>query len=227
MCSLNGVQSRSRNEWRKVKSINWVFLCFQRPQQLHKDRGEDGREETSLSVCSSLYQCFYGDKARGWDRWRRCHGDRQGVRACVCMHVNECVRLCASVHVTLLDQGLRRACRLLKLSVLLWPLSLYRLWQREGEVVRESERQEVKGQETDKERQGRHQENYYLLQRKIKTPSKNQCLIFPRNMRSCSFHPPLILFLRRHLGQPEPVWSNMVWVEDNGGAIHHFKVGRF
>ncbi len=87
-------------EKRKVKSRNQVFLCFQKPKQLHKDRGEDGEEENIsplLSVCSSLYQCFYGDTERGWDRWRCCHGDRQGVRACVCMHVNVflCVCVCS------------------------------------------------------------------------------------------------------------------------------------
>lgn len=40
----------------------------------------------------SVPQCFYGDEERGWDRWRRCHGDRQGVHACVCTHVNERAR---------------------------------------------------------------------------------------------------------------------------------------
>lgn len=54
-------------------------------------------------------------------------GTDRGAHVCVCMHVNECV----CVYVTLLDQGLSRARRLLKLPVLLWSLSFYRLWHKE------------------------------------------------------------------------------------------------
>lgn len=125
------------------------------------------------------------------------------------------------MHVTLLEQGLCRACCLLKLSVLLWPLSFNRLQQREKErwaerAVGKSERYKVKRQEADergrksKRATGRRQENYYLLQRKIKN-SKNQCPIRQSitgteeevlQLSSTSDLIPL-----RHLAQPEHVWT--------------------
>lgn len=52
-----------------------------------------------------------------------------------CMEVRECT-------FTLLDQGLRRARRFLELTVLLRPLSLYRLWQRDSEGERDREREQ-------------------------------------------------------------------------------------
>lgn len=42
----------------------------------------------------SFCRCFYGDEERGWDRWRRCHGDRRGCeRGHVCVPCS--TRVCA------------------------------------------------------------------------------------------------------------------------------------
>lgn len=112
---LHGAQSN-----RRLKMLNWLSPDSLLPQQLHKDRGEDRREETAFCLFLSLSALL----------WR--HGGRVGqVEAlpwgqtgCASMCLCECEWVCA---ITLLNQGLSCARSLLKLSVLLWTLSFYRL----------------------------------------------------------------------------------------------------
>lgn len=119
---------------RGVKVGTSLFLCSQNRQQLHKDREEDTYLAFSISV--SMETGWEGGTGRGVAM----ETDR------VCMPVNEC----ASVHVTLLDEGLCRARCLLKLSVFLWPLSLYRLWRTDGKF-----RKKLKGWEREQKLEAR------------------------------------------------------------------------
>lgn len=112
---LQGAQSN-----RRLKLLNWLSSYSQKPQQLHKDREEDRREETAFCLFHSLSAFL----------WR--HGGRVGQvetlpwgqTGCASMCSCECEWVCT---FTLLDQGLSCARSLLKLSVLLWTLSFYRL----------------------------------------------------------------------------------------------------
>lgn len=128
-------------------------MCFQKPQQLHKDRGEDGCEETSLSPFLSIPLSI-----RVSMETRREGGTGGGVAM-----GTDSVRV--SVRVTLFDQGLRCACCLLKLSVLLRPLS--------GDCLSQT------GGETEGEGGGKgRKETYCLLQTKINQFDPTGCVAF-------------------------------------------------
>lgn len=202
-CCFEQERIKKKKKWKNKSS---VFLLSGAPTK-SKDRGEDGREETSLSlsVCSSLYQCFYGDKERGWDRWKCCHGDRQGVRACVCMHVNECVSECAcypartgSVPCVLPPEAFGTSLAALFQSP---TAKRKRDGQRErwGRVrdTKLKDKRQTREAGSQKERQADGRRIIIYYKERLKTPKINvqfDRVLLGQKKKSCSFHPPLILF---------------------------------
>lgn len=126
--NLNGAVST-----RRVGEINWASL-----QQSYKDRGEDAREETSLSVCSSVFLWRQGErvgqvKALPWG---------QAGRARVCLHACEwaCTLPCST--------------RVWAVRVASWSFRYFSGRSLSIACSKEKDRQQGKRQMSDRARQG-------------------------------------------------------------------------